>query len=62
MKSNQLPQSSVECQVCGRKLTNPVSIELMIGPVCLCKLRNGSAGIQSHMDNEINREQRNNEK
>ena len=28
----------VKCRVCGRWLTNPVSVERGIGPVCLARL------------------------
>jgi hypothetical protein len=39
-------ESIVFCKVCHRKLKNPVSVELGVGPMCLSRIRFGSEGIQ----------------
>ena len=31
----------VRCRMCGRWLTNPVSVDLEIGPVCWSRLQRG---------------------
>jgi len=41
MESTRVVEGStrvVRCRICGRWLTNPVSVERGIGPVCLARL------------------------
>ena len=33
---------STTCRICGRRLTNPVSVKRGIGPVCLARLKKES--------------------
>ena len=36
------------CMICGRKLTNPESVRLGIGPVCRMKRQNNESGGLEH--------------
>jgi len=35
---------STNCRICGRLLTNPVSVERGVGPVCWARLRRKKIG------------------
>ena len=37
---------STTCRICGRRLTNPVSVEREIGPTCLARLRRREANAE----------------
>jgi hypothetical protein len=37
---------STTCRICGRRLTNPVSVEREIGSVCLARLRRWEATVE----------------
>ena len=37
---------STTCRICGRRLTNPVSVEREIGPTCQARLRMCEATVE----------------
>jgi hypothetical protein len=50
MRPSQPPRraemGSTTCRICGRRLTNPVSVEREIGPTCLARLRRWEAIVE----------------
>jgi len=40
----------VRCQICGRPLTDPISVRREIGPVCEKKLRRENEQIKADID------------
>ena len=50
------------CRICGRKLRNPISVELGIGPVCRCQAKGNKQGVFDfmHAQTEILKYERDN--
>lgn len=51
-RSDKMSEEVTRCKVCGRKLTDPKSVELGVGPVCMKKIEEDWQKLEEELGEE----------